>query len=168
MKLNCHLIFLSRLAADIGHPEGGTCFSPLQPCPVTQTPLASCPPTGSSPRGSPMSIADPPARVEPLSPRPASGILSQADKPVSRGRESANHLHQEASAAPVPNRSLDSNHGLITLAFPSTTWSSCPSPRRTTPRSGSEPNLTPSASVTRPGSHRWPVLPPISPVRGEK
>lgn len=169
VKWNYLLISLCRLAADIrdSDPEGRACFSPLLPCPVMQSPLASCPPTGSSRRGSSMNITASPARFEPLPPRPASGVLSQADKPPSKG-ESANNLHQDASGAPVPNPPLDSDRGLITLAFPSTTWSSCPSSQRTTLRSGSGPNLTPSASVTRLESHRWPVLPPISPVRGEK
>lgn len=138
------------------------------------SPLASCPPAGSTPRRSSTNITTTPALYEPLfgqpkplSPRPTSGVLPQSDKPLSR-RESTNNLHQDASLDPFPNPSLDSDHGLITLAFPSTTWSSCPSPQRTTPHSGSGPNLTPSASVTRLESHRWPVLPPITPVRGEK
>ncbi|KAE8281300.1 hypothetical protein D5F01_LYC20278 [Larimichthys crocea] len=86
-----------------------------------------------------------------------SGVLPQSDKPLSIGREST-----DASLDPALNPSLD----LLTVAFPSATWSSCPSPEETTPRSGSGLKLTPSASLTRLESHHWPVLPPISPVRG--
>lgn len=91
---------------------------------------------------------------------------------------------KEASGGPVSDPLSGSDQCLATLAFPSTTWSSCPSPQRTTPRPGSGPGsglgsgpgpepgpgpgLTLSASVARLESHRWPVLPPISPVRGEE
>ncbi|XP_027147733.1 uncharacterized protein LOC113748379 [Larimichthys crocea] len=145
-------------------PEGGACSSPLQPRPVMQSPLAS-PPEGSIPGRSATSsttnsrpfyepVFGP---TKPLSPRPMSGVLPQSDKPLSIGREST-----DASLDPALNPSLD----LLTVAFPSATWSSCPSPEETTPRSGSGLKLTPSASLTRLESHHWPVLPPISPVRG--
>lgn len=152
-------------------PEGGACSSPLQPRPVMQSPLAS-PPEGSIPGRSATSsttnsrpfyepVFGP---TKPLSPRPMSGVLPQSDKPLSIGRESTENLHRDASLDPALNPSLD----LLTVAFPSATWSSCPSPEETTPRSGSGLKLTPSASLTRLESHHWPVLPPISPVRGEK
>ncbi|XP_044042403.1 uncharacterized protein LOC122871396 isoform X2 [Siniperca chuatsi] len=156
-------------------PEGSVSFSPLQPCPAMQSTLASYPPAGSNPRQSSMNTTTTPplyellfSQTKPLPPRPMSGVLPQSDKPLSR-RESAKtteNLHKDACVDPGLNPSLDSDHGLITLAFPSATWSSCPSPQRTTPRSGSGPKLTPSSSVTQLESHRWPVLPPISPVRG--
>lgn len=158
-------------AADIrdSDPEGSVCFSPHQSCPEMQSPLASYPPAASNPRQSSTNATTAPLLYEPLfgqtkllSPRPTSGLLPQSVS-LSR-RESAKtteNLHQVSSVD-------HSDHGLITLAFPSATWSSCPSPQRTTNRSGSGPKLTPSASVTRLESHRWPVLPPISPVRGEK
>lgn len=149
-------------------PEGGACSSPLQPHPVMQSPLASPPPEGSIPGRSATNSTTTPAiyepvfgQTKPLSPRPTSGVLPQSDKPLSIGRESTENL---ASLDPALNPSLD----LLTVAFPSATWSSCPSPEETTPRSGSGLKLTPSASLTRLESHHWPVLPPISPVRGEK
>lgn len=157
-------------------PEGISCFSPLQPCPVMKSPFASYPSAGSNPRqSSTNATATPPlyepifGQTKPLSPRPKSIVLHKSVKPLSR-RESTKteNLHEDASIDPDLHPSLDSDHGLITLAFPSTTWSSCPSPQMTTPSSGSGPRLTPSASVARLESHRWPVLPPISPVRGEK
>lgn len=144
---------------------------------MIQSPLASCPPPGSNPRRSSTNTTTPPVLCEPLlgqtkplSPRPTSDVPPQTDITQSR-RESTKtteNLNKGASLDPGLNPSSDSDRGPITLAFPSTTWSSCPSPQRTTPRSGSGPKLTPSASVTRLESHRWPVLPPISPVRGEK
>ncbi|XP_032361514.1 histone-lysine N-methyltransferase 2D [Etheostoma spectabile] len=156
-------------------PEGISCFSPLKPSPVMESPVASYPPARSNPRPSSVNAtATPPlyeplfGQTKPLSPRPKSVILTKSDEPLSRceSTKTPENLHQDASIDPDLHPSLDSDHGLITLAFPSATWSSCPSPQMTTPRSGSEPKLTPSASVTRLESHRWPVLPPISPVRG--
>ncbi|XP_029318070.1 protein transport protein SEC31-like [Cottoperca gobio] len=148
-------------------PEGSTCFSPLRPCSVMESPSGSSPPAGCNPRQSSTNATATPPLCEPLPPRPTSGVRPPSDEPLSR-RESAKteKLHQDASADPGLHPSLDSDHGLVTLAFPSTTWSSCPSPQMTTPRSGSGPKLTPPASVTLLESHRWPVLPPISPVRG--
>lgn len=152
-------------------PEGGACSSPLQPRPVMQSPLASPPLEGSIPGRSATNSTTTPAiyepvfgQTKPLSPRPTSGVLPQSDKPLSIGHESTENLHRDASLDPALNPSLD----LLTVAFPSATWSSCPSPEETTPRSGSGLKLTPSASLTRLESHHWPVLPPISPVRGEK
>ncbi|XP_030296066.1 nascent polypeptide-associated complex subunit alpha, muscle-specific form-like isoform X2 [Sparus aurata] len=155
--------------------EGRPGLSSLQCSGVIQSPLASCPPPGSNPRRSSTNTTTPPVLCEPLlgqtkplSPRPTSDVPPQTDITQSR-RESTKtteNLNKGASLDPGLNPSSDSDRGPITLAFPSTTWSSCPSPQRTTPRSGSGPKLTPSASVTRLESHRWPVLPPISPVRG--
>ncbi|XP_068573341.1 histone-lysine N-methyltransferase 2D isoform X1 [Cebidichthys violaceus] len=157
-------------------PEGSVCFSPLQPCPVMKSPSASYPPAGSNPRQSPTNAtATPPlyeplfGQTKPLSPPLQSAVLPQSDKPLSRSESAkiTKNLQLVASVDPGLHTSLASDHGLVTLAFPSATWSSCPSPQRTTPHSsGSGPKLTPSASVTRLDSHRWSVLPPISPVRG--
>ncbi|XP_035536539.1 mucin-5AC-like [Morone saxatilis] len=158
----------SVLSADIRDLEGSICSSPLRPSPPYS-------PAGSNPRRSSANTATTPqlyeplfGQIKPLSTRPTSAVLPQSDKPMSRleSSKTAENLHQDASLDPALNPSLDSDHGVITLPFPSATWSSCPSPQRTTPRSGSGPKLTPSASVTQLESHRWPVLPPISPVRG--
>lgn len=104
-------------------------------------------------------------QTTPLSPRPTSSVRPHSEKPVSSHR-STRSLLQDASIDPTLNASLDSNRGFITPAFPSTTWSSCPSPQRTTYRSGSGVKLTPSPPQLE--VHRWSVLPPISPVKGEK
>ncbi|KAK6274352.1 hypothetical protein J4Q44_G00392450 [Coregonus suidteri] len=75
---------------------------------------------------------------------------------------------------PDPDPSLDPNPDPTTLAFPSDTWQSCLSPQcRITPRPGSGlgSGLTSSpvgAERQDWTSHRWSVLPPISPVRGEE
>ncbi|XP_054481033.1 uncharacterized protein LOC129112825 [Anoplopoma fimbria] len=168
----------SFLSGDIrdSDPEGNVCLSPLQPCPVMKSPLASDPPVGSnSRRSSPNATATPLlyeplfGQTKPLSPPLKSGDPPQSDKPLSRIQSSiiTENLHPDAPVDLGPHPSLASDHGLVTLAFPSATWSSCPSPQRTTPHSsGSGPKLTPSASVTRLESHRWSVLPPISPVGG--
>ncbi|XP_031653322.1 uncharacterized protein LOC109896663 isoform X2 [Oncorhynchus kisutch] len=73
---------------------------------------------------------------------------------------------------PYPDPSLDPNLDPTTLAFPSDTWQSCPSPQckiTTRPGSGLGSGLTSSPVVVERQdwtSHRWSVLPPISPVRG--
>ncbi|XP_049422781.1 uncharacterized protein LOC125882878 isoform X1 [Epinephelus fuscoguttatus] len=163
--------------ADIGDsdPEGNVCLSPFQPCPVMHSPLASSPSVGPNLHQSFVNAKTTPRLCEPLhgqtkppSPRPTSGILPQTDKPQSRcdSTKTTENLLQDESADPGLHPSSYPDRGLITLEFPSATWSSCPSPRSATCRSGSGPKLTPSASVTRLESHRWPVLPPISPVRG--
>ncbi|XP_042367685.1 histone-lysine N-methyltransferase 2B [Plectropomus leopardus] len=163
-------------AADIGSsdPEDSVCLSPLQLCPVMKTPVAFSPPAISNPlQSSTNATATPPlckplfGQTKPLSPRPASAVFPQLVKPLSRHQsaKTTENLHLDVSADPGLHPPLDSDRGLVTLAFPSTTWSSCPSPQSSTRRPGSGPKLTPSAS-DRLESHHWPVLPPISPVRG--
>ncbi|CAG04162.1 unnamed protein product [Tetraodon nigroviridis] len=130
-------------------------FSPLQPCPLMGSPLVPRPPPGSA------SANIPPANSGHLTPFP---VFPPSSKPFGPG--SPENLPAEASAGPVSGPFSDSDPCLATLAFPSTTWSSCPSPERTTPRSGSGAGLSPSASAAGPDPHRWPLLPPISPVKG--
>ncbi|XP_040005299.1 uncharacterized protein LOC120801970 [Xiphias gladius] len=135
-----------------------------------QLPPASYPPTRSMNTTTNLPLYEPLfGQTTLLSPRPTSGLHPNSDKPlsVSKSIKTAEDLQQDAFVDPGLNPSLDSDHGLVTLAFPSATWSSCPSPQRTTPCSGSGPKLTPSPAVSRLESHRWPVLPPISPVRGQ-
>ncbi|KAI9543032.1 hypothetical protein NQZ68_013963 [Dissostichus eleginoides] len=151
--------------------DGIFCSSPLHPRPGIKTPLASPPPAGANLcQSSTNATTTPPlykplfGHTTPLIPRPKSGDRPQSDKPLSR-RETAKaeNPHRDASIDPALHPSLESDHGLVPLTFPSATWSSCPSPQMTTPRSGSGPKLTPSPSLLE--SNRWPVLPPISPVR---
>ncbi|XP_069376123.1 histone-lysine N-methyltransferase 2D isoform X2 [Paralichthys olivaceus] len=161
---------LSAVTRDLD-PEGCGCSSP--PSPAMQLPLLhSHPPAGSNPPPPSMNITtttNPPlceplfGQTKPLSSRPTSGLRLNSGKPLS-GHRSTKSLQQDASADLYP--SLDSDRGLVTLAFPSATWSSCPSPQTTTPRSGSVADLTPSPPLSRLDSARWPVLPPISPFRG--
>ncbi|XP_047431524.1 uncharacterized protein LOC125000172 [Mugil cephalus] len=104
-------------------------------------------------------------QTQPLSSPPATGVRLISDKPLSsRSTKPTEDLHLKASVDPIPNPSLDSDEACAMLAFPSGAWS------WTTPRSGSGANLTPSPppppSLSRPEPRRWPVLPPISPVRG--
>ncbi|XP_056281227.1 uncharacterized protein C6orf132 isoform X2 [Pseudoliparis swirei] len=130
-------------------PEGGVRLSPL---------------AGSSPRQPPAPPCDP------APPPRRSGDLRRSEKPLS-GRESSGITTSLPPDAP-PDRRLHpataSDRALVTTAFPSATWSSCPSPQRTTPSrsSGSGPPPTPSASGTGLESRRWSVLPPISPAGG--
>ncbi|KAK5895827.1 hypothetical protein CgunFtcFv8_009484 [Champsocephalus gunnari] len=153
-------------------PDGIFCSPPLHPRPGIKTPLASPPPAGSNLcQSSTNTTTTPPlykplfGHTTPLTPRPQSGDRPQSDKPLSRCETAkAENLHRDASIDPALHPSLESDHGLVPLTFPSATWSSCPSPQMTTPRSGSGPKLTPSPSLLE--SNRWPVLPPISPVRG--
>ncbi|KAK2859163.1 hypothetical protein Q5P01_003783 [Channa striata] len=153
--------------------EGSISLSPFHPSTVMEIPLAS-PPAGSSPHQSTLKTFTPPlhkpvfGQTKALSPHSTSSIRPPADKPVSASKSTntAENLHQDSPTAPGFNPSLDSDRGLVTLAFPSTTWSSCPSPQRTTPRSVSGAGLTDSSPLSRLESPRWPVLPPISPVRG--
>ncbi|XP_029681647.1 uncharacterized protein isoform X2 [Takifugu rubripes] len=161
--------WISGLSADArdSEPERGA-FSPLQPCLGVGSPLASHLSPGSSQSCSSGNIPNTSilcepifGQLSPLCPRTLSGVIDQSPK-----QQSEENLSKEASVHPPYEPCLDSDHGLATLEFPSTTWSSCPSPQRSTPQSGSGPGLTPSASVARMESHRWPVLPPISPVRG--
>ncbi|KAM6961588.1 uncharacterized protein LKV04_020608 [Tautogolabrus adspersus] len=128
----------SVLSGDITDREASVCLSPLHPRSAMLSPTAPYSPAGSNSCQSAMNTT------------------------------TTSNLHEPAASTdPALNPYLDSDPGLVTLAYPSATWSSCPSPLRTTPpRSGSRPKLTPTASVTRLESHRWPVLPPISPVRG--
>ncbi|KAM3588125.1 uncharacterized protein V6R79_021835 [Siganus canaliculatus] len=136
-------------------PEVRPVFSPRS---VVESPLGSCPSGGPS--------RTPPGRSE-RSPRPAPSLLPQLHKPSHRLESDATSetLCPDASVDTGLNPSSESDQGLLNLAFPSATWSSCPSPQRTTSRSGSGPKLTPSASSARLESQRWSVLPPISPSR---
>ncbi|XP_026183221.1 uncharacterized protein LOC113142419 isoform X2 [Mastacembelus armatus] len=152
--------------------ESSACFSPLSPSPVMELAQAS-PASGSNPHQSTTKTTNPLflkplcGQTKPLSPRPPSSIPPHSDKPMSSNEstKAAENDHQDSSIDPGLNPPPDSDHGLVTLTFPSTTWSSCPSSQRTTPRSRSGVKLTRSL-VSRLESHRWPVLPPISPVRG--
>lgn len=177
--------FFCLSAADLmvsADPEGYVSLSPSHPSPLMQLPLASSPPeesdlhqsfkknTTADSTATPVFYEPLFGQTKPFSPRPIPAIHCNSEKPQSSKRSTKipQNIHLEAFVAPADlNTSLDSNQG-ATLAFPSTTWSSCPSPQRTTPHSGSLAKLTPSPPMSRMESHRWPVLPPISPVRGEK
>lgn len=143
----------------------------LHPSPVMELPPSPLP-AGSSPHQSSTKTTTPPhcelvfGQTKAFSPR----VDSHSEKPASssKSRKSTANPHKAAAVDPGLNPSSDSDQGLVTLTFPSTTWSSCPSPQMTTPRSAPGAQLTPSPPVSRLDSHRWPVLPPISPVRGEE
>ncbi|XP_055368105.1 uncharacterized protein LOC114861695 isoform X2 [Betta splendens] len=145
-------------------PEGSVCLSPLHLSSVMELPLSASP-AGPTPHGSTTSTTTHPPyepdsrQTKAFSPRPTSSIQSHSHKPLSSSRSSkpAEKLPHDASTDPALNLSLPSDHGLVTLTFTPTTWSSCPSPQRSTP---------PSPPLSGLESQRWPVLPPISPVRG--
>ncbi|KAK2882883.1 hypothetical protein Q8A73_021816 [Channa argus] len=154
-------------------PEGSIRSSPFHPSTVIEIPLAS-PPAGASPHQSARKPTTPPlckpafGQTKPLSPHSTSSIHPHSAKPASASKstKSAQNLHQDSPTDPGFIPSLGSDQGPVTLTFPSTAWSSCPSPPRTTPPLESRTKLTDSPLVSRLESHRWPVLPPISPVRG--
>ncbi|XP_030576571.1 flocculation protein FLO11 [Archocentrus centrarchus] len=166
----------SMVSAD---PEGHVSLSSSQPSPLMQLPLAASSPAKSdlhrsskdkTPAATTPSVPYDPlcSPTKPFSPRPISAIHLNSDKPQSSNRSTKipQNVHLETSVAPADlNLYLDSDQGAA-LAFPSTTWSSCPSQQRTTPRSGSAAKLTPSTPVSWLESNVWPVLPPISPIRG--
>ncbi|XP_069556289.1 uncharacterized protein [Brachyistius frenatus] len=183
-------VLCDRSIADIGDsdPEGSVCLSPPQPSPVEQSPLTSHPPaasnlhqsfnntttptsasTSTSISTSTPPLYEPPSgQTEPLSPRPTPAVSLNSDGPLSSSQttDAAENLHPEKPVDSGIDPSLDSHRGGATPAFPSATWSSCPSPLWTARRSGSGAKLTPSPPASRLESHRWPVLPPISPIRG--
>ncbi|KAM4569994.1 uncharacterized protein PAE49_009251 isoform 2-T2 [Odontesthes bonariensis] len=151
--------------------EGSVCFTPPQLSSVMQVPLVSYSSAGSNlRRSSENTITTTPAQDEPLcgQPKPTTpGIHPKSEKPESsRSRKTTKTPHLDTPADPSLNLSLSCDQGDATFVFPSTTWSSCPSPQRTTPHSWSGAKLTPSLPASRLESHRWPVMPPISPVRG--
>ncbi|KAM8910567.1 uncharacterized protein AB9W97_006888 isoform 2-T2 [Spinachia spinachia] len=152
---------LSAADAEDAEPGGGVLFSPPRPRPGTGSPSDHRPSPISDPRQPSANAPAGPLLLEPLfgqtrPPRPPSraAVLLQSDDPVGRS---------ESPDTTEPLRPVASDRGLlVALAFPSATWSSCPSPQRSTSRSwGSWPAATP-----RPQSGRWSVLPPISPFGG--
>lgn len=154
-------------------PDGSGCLSPphlssamelpRSSYPAEPTPHQSTTNTTTHPTYKPSS-----GQTKPYLTHPSSSIRSHSNKPTSRSKSSkpAENLPQGASIDPGLDPSLPSD--LVTLAFTSTTWSSCPSPQRTTPCSASGAKLSPCPPLSGLESQRWPVLPPISPVRGEK
>lgn len=126
------------------------CFPPLRPSSLP-SPLPNHPSSYSPALQEP--ICDP-ARTRSLQPESAVQALSRS--------QSGQRLHQD-----TPSRTLaESSSGgrpVLPVTFPSTTWSSCPSPQ-----SSMSPNLSPSGPAARLESLRWPVLPSISPIRGGK
>ncbi|KAM9704837.1 uncharacterized protein ACNS7B_001264 isoform 1-T1 [Menidia menidia] len=150
--------------------EGGNHCSPAQFSTVMQVPRLYASSVGSNRRSLETNTGPGPPRDEPLcvSPNPPmTSLRHKSEKPVSsRSRNTAENLQPDLPADPSLKLSLFRDQGGATLAFPSTSWSSCPSPQRSGQRSDSGPVLTPSPPTSRLESRRWPVLPPISPVRG--
>lgn len=170
------LIFFCLFAEDIEDSDlkDTSCLSPLQPSPVLQLPSSS-PPTSLNLHQSfkNNTVTTPPlyeavfGQTKFLSPQLVQGVHSNSDNPLSSSRctNPAENIQPDTTMAAGLNPS-DQAHP--SLALPSATWSSCPSPQRSTLHSGSGAKLTPSSAVSRLESQRWPILPPISPVRGEK
>ncbi|XP_029351549.1 uncharacterized protein LOC115037189 [Echeneis naucrates] len=163
----------SVLSADIRDsvPEGVDGSFPPRCSPVGHLPLVSHSPTGPSRHQPPANIDThlhlyKPlfGQTKPLSSRPTSGLRPHSNKLLrsSKSTRTPENPNKDAFVVPGLDPSLDSDQGLVTPAFPSATWSSCPSP----PRSGSGAKMTPSPPVSQLEVHHWPVLPPISPVRG--
>lgn len=158
------------LPADIGDldPKGAVRLCPpLQPLPALRPSLTSSP-GAESIRQRAASRAVPPTeelRSGRTEPRPDSSAVHLLSDDPANVCESENLL-LDASTDPHPPS--ESEPGLALLAYPSATWSSCPSLQRTSRWSGSGPDLPPSPPQGQLDPHRWPVLPPISPVKGEK
>ncbi|XP_036066119.1 proline-rich protein 36 isoform X2 [Oryzias melastigma] len=141
-------------------PEDVDSFSSDQR--VKQVSPTSDPPTVSnhrqslhSPSAAPTPLAESVlSRPEPPSPVQRQRIHSPGEGPHSSTRSSEEaDVHTDTPAEASPG-------GCATPSSPGP----CLSPQRSTPHSRLERNFTPSES--RLGSHRWPVLPPITPIRG--
>lgn len=160
-------------------PHGSLGFSLHQLSPVMQLPQAYLSPselTREGPFKKTSSTSIPPLckslcdQPNLCSPCPVPTNQTNSDKPLSSRRSSktAENINPDTSTDasfsqfPFP----DEEHA--TLEFPSITLSPRLSPLRTSPRSGLGAKLTPSPPQSRLESHRWPILPPISPVRGER
>lgn len=138
-------------------------MSPLHPSPVMELRASShrsSTQTSTPPLYTPIS-----GQTPPVSPPLASVLQTSSDEPESRiiSLQTSQDLPHAASLGPGLGPSLDPGRGLVMLGFPSTSWSSCPS----SPTTSSVAQRTLSPAASRLGSRCWPVLPPISPVRGE-
>ncbi|XP_016889459.1 uncharacterized protein LOC103382581 [Cynoglossus semilaevis] len=105
-------------------------------------------------------------QIQHPSSRPSSHLQPVLDKPPSRhhGIIKEDNYNQDVFTEPVPDSSLVSDQGHLPLALTSATWSSCPSPQRSTPRSREKLNPSPPPGVLQ--SQCWSVLPPITPFKG--
>ncbi|XP_075886056.1 uncharacterized protein LOC142890713 isoform X2 [Nelusetta ayraudi] len=131
-------------------------------------PAACSPPLRPSPSPSPSPLPDHLPVASPALPKPTCGPprtrpprRASAVQLLSRG-QSAHGLRPDSASCVAAEPSSGGHPALpASLTFPSTTWSSCPSPQSST-----APNLSPGGPAARLESLRWPVLPSISPVRG--
>ncbi|XP_076015855.1 uncharacterized protein LOC143008132 [Genypterus blacodes] len=139
------------------------------PLPSVSRPLA-----GIDPHPPPDDVAAPPlqplpVRTKPLSRSPDSGVRPHgaSRQPQCDGRHTASSrdVQRDASTGCASAPSSEVDHGLAPASSPSATWSSCPSPQRTV-RSEEGPSPSSTTGRLKWVSERWPVLPPISPVRG--
>nr|XP_054595771.1 uncharacterized protein LOC107386787 isoform X1 [Nothobranchius furzeri] len=94
-------------------------------------------------------------------------IQPGSDKPLSsrKSTRTTKNVDLNTSTEPSCNQTLSSDRSCATSAFPSTAWSSSTSPRAAS-CSALLATMTPAPPSSRLESRRWPVLPPISPVRG--
>ncbi|XP_037837031.1 flocculation protein FLO11 isoform X2 [Kryptolebias marmoratus] len=174
-------ILSDNTSADImGSDLQGSVVSLHQLSPVMQLPQASLGPTALNHEGSfknTASTSTPPLcksfcdQPKLCSPCPVPSNQPNSDKSLSsrRSSKSAENTNPNTSTDLVFSHFLSPDEEGATLEFPSINSSSRLRPLRTSPRSGLEAveeKLTPSLPQSRLELHRWPVLPPISPVRG--
>lgn len=159
-------------------PQGSVGFSLHQLSPVMQLPQTSSSPSELNHEGSfkKTSSTSTPALCKSLcdqpelcSPCPVPTSQPNSDKPLSSRRSSktAEHSNPDTSTDVSFSQFPFPDEERATLEFPSIPLSSQLNPLRTSPRSVGA-KLTPSPTQSRLELHSWPVLPPISPVRGER
>ncbi|MEQ2310761.1 hypothetical protein AMECASPLE_012522 [Ameca splendens] len=154
------------------YPERSVGASPSELSPMMQSPVTSFTPTEltlqqplknstcKSASSLPEKLSDEFRRA--CSPVSAPGAKSTSDKPQSTKRmtKTAGSINLDTSTECVTNLSLSADEELNKRVFP------CRSPLGTIPGLQSGAKLTPCPPPSRLDSHRWPVLPPISPNRG--
>ncbi|MED6275346.1 hypothetical protein CHARACLAT_025644, partial [Characodon lateralis] len=129
------------------YPQRSVGASPSELSPVMQSPVTSFTPTEIT-------------LQQPLKNSPCA--KSTSDKPQRRKRmtKTTGSINLDTSTECVTNLSLSADEEMNKHVFP------CRSPLGTIPGLQSGAKLTPSPPPSRLDSHRWPVLPPISPNRG--
>ncbi|XP_023205683.1 uncharacterized protein LOC111611801 [Xiphophorus maculatus] len=157
-------ILSDRTAADFldSRPETSVGSSTSDLPPVIQSSLASSSPTEStfkqplkkSTYRSTSSLQEKTSDEfhQPRYPNPAPVAKSTSDEPqsIKQMTEVTENINQETSKEDVTSLSPDKELN----------------ERRSVPRSGSGPKLSPTPPPSQLDSHHWPVLPPISPKRG--
>lgn len=179
LKLNTLLICLFSPDVLDSDPERSLGFSFHQLSPVLQLPQASLTPTELSHGRSFKSISSTPTRPHCKSPCDQSVRCSPCPEPIDRpdsekllsirrSSKTAENVKPDTSTDLAFSQFLFPDRECAMLELSPVTSSPRLSPLRTSPRSASGAKLTPASPPYWLESQRWPVLPPISPVGGER